>query len=113
MRDDHTREQEGARVKSGGKGMITAEGRRAAIEKRTGQIKKWMVQQPEKNVNDGSGGQWSGQRRTEQGKMQQPTIYGSGKGKQWLAITRVRGQRLATEAKEGSSRRRNCHGQRG
>jgi hypothetical protein len=49
---------------------------------------------------------------TEQGRMQQATIDGSGKGKQWLARTRVRGQRLAMAAKGGSGRRRDCHGQR-
>ncbi len=38
---------------------------------------------------------------TEQGRTQQPTIDGSGKGKQWLATTRVRGQRLAMAAKGG------------
>ncbi len=43
---------------------------------------------------------------TEQGRTQQTTIDGSGKGKQWLATTRVRGQRLAMAAKEGSGRRR-------
>jgi hypothetical protein len=64
------------------------------------------------SVNDGSRGQRSGQRMTKQGRMQQPTIDGSGKGKQWLAMTRVRGQWLAMAAKEGSSRRRDCHGQR-
>jgi hypothetical protein len=42
------------------------------------------------SVNDGSSGQQGGQRMTEQGRMQQPTIDGSGKGKQWLAMTRVR-----------------------
>jgi hypothetical protein len=41
--------------------------------------------------------QWT----TEQGRMQQPTIDGSGKGKQWLATTRVRGQQLAIVAKRG------------
>jgi hypothetical protein len=49
---------------------------------------------------------------TEQGRMQQPTIDGSGEDKQWLATTRVRGQRLAIVAKGGSSWRRDCHGQR-
>jgi hypothetical protein len=38
----------------------------------------------------GSGGQWSGQRMMEQGRMQQPTIDGNGKAKQWLAMTRLR-----------------------
>jgi hypothetical protein len=49
----------------------------------------------------------------EQGRTQQPTIDGSGKGKQWLATTRVRGQQLAMVEKEGGSRRRDCLGQRG
>jgi hypothetical protein len=51
------------------------------------------------SVNDGSGGQWSGQQMTEQGRTQQPTIDGSSKGKKWLATTRVRGQRVAMAAK--------------
>jgi hypothetical protein len=66
----------------------------------------------EESVNDGRGRQRSGKRMTEQGRMQQPTIDGSGKGKQWLEMTRVRGQRLAMAAKGGSDRRRDCHGQR-
>ncbi len=52
-----------------------------------------------KSVNDGSSGQWSRQQMTEQGRMQQLTINGSGKGKQWLATTRVRGQLLPMAAK--------------
>jgi hypothetical protein len=64
------------------------------------------------SVNDGSGRQRNGQQMTEQGRTQQPTIDGSGKGKQWLARARVRGQQLAMVAKGGSGRRRDCHGQR-
>ncbi len=55
----------------------------------------------DKSVNDGSDGQRSKHRTMEQGRMQQPTIDGSGKGKQWLATTRVRGQGLAMAAKRG------------
>jgi hypothetical protein len=50
---------------------------------------------------------------TDQGRTQQPTINGTGKGKQWLATSRVRGQRLTMVAKGGGSRRRDCRGQRG
>jgi hypothetical protein len=67
----------------------------------------------DESVNDGSSKQLSGQQTTEQEGMQQPTINGSGKGKQWLATMRVRGQRMAMAAKGGSSQRRDCHGQRG
>jgi hypothetical protein len=49
----------------------------------------------------------------EQGRTQQPTIDGSGKGKQWLATMRVRGKQLAMAAKGGGGWRRDCHGQRG
>jgi hypothetical protein len=49
----------------------------------------------------------------EQGRMHQPTIDGSGKGKQWLATMRVRGQQLVMAAKGGGGRKRNCHVQRG
>ncbi len=55
-----------------------------------------------KSVNDGSSRQRSGQWMMNQGRMQQPTINGSSKGKQWLAKTRVRGQRLAMVVKGGS-----------
>ncbi len=65
------------------------------------------------SINDGSGGQQSRQRMMEQGRMHQPTINESGKGKQWLATTRVRGQRLGIAAKGGSGWRRDCCGQRG
>jgi hypothetical protein len=64
------------------------------------------------SVNDGSSRQWTRQQMTEQGRAQQPTIDGSGKSKQWLATTRVRGQQLAMVEKGGSSQRRDCHGQR-
>ncbi len=49
----------------------------------------------------------------EQGRMQQPTIDGSSKGKQWLAKMRVRGQRLAMAVKGGGGRRMDYFGQRG
>jgi hypothetical protein len=49
----------------------------------------------------------------EQGRKQQPTIEESGKGKQWLATMRVRGQRLAMAAKGGSHQQRDCSDQRG
>jgi hypothetical protein len=45
---------------------------------------------------------------TEQGRTQQPTINGSGKGKQWLATTGVRGQQLAMAEKGGSGWRRDA-----
>jgi hypothetical protein len=64
------------------------------------------------SVNDGSGGQRSQQWTMEQGRTQQPTINGSGKGKQWLAKMRVRGQWLAIAVKRGSGWRRDYHGQR-
>ncbi len=64
------------------------------------------------SVNDGSSGHQSRPRMTEQGRTQQPTINGSGKGKLWLATTRVRGQWLAIAAKGGSGQRRDCHSQR-
>jgi hypothetical protein len=32
--------------------------------------------------------------------------------KQWLAMTRVRGQKLAMAAKGGSGQRRDCHGKK-
>ncbi len=63
-------------------------------------------------VNE-SGGQWSGQWTMEQGRTQPPTINGSGKGKQWLAKIRVRGQRLAMVVKGGGGQRRDYRGQRG
>jgi hypothetical protein len=66
-----------------------------------------------KSFNDGSGGQWSGQRMTDQGRTQQQTNNGSGKGNQQLATTKVRGLWLAMAAKGGGSRRGDCHGQRG
>ncbi len=50
---------------------------------------------------------------TEQGRTQQQTIDESGKDKQWLAMKKVRGQRLAMVAKGGGGYRRDCHGQRG
>jgi hypothetical protein len=59
----------------------------------------------DKSVNGGSGGQQSEQQMTEQERMQQPTIDGGSKGKQWLATMRVRGQRLAMAAKGGGGRR--------
>ncbi len=67
----------------------------------------------DKSVNNGSSRQWSGQWTVEQGRTQQPTIDGSGKGKQWLAKTRMRGQRLAMVVKGGNGRRRDYRGQRG
>jgi hypothetical protein len=66
-----------------------------------------------KSVNDGSGVQRSGQWTMEEGRTQQPTIDGSGKGKQWLAKMRVSGQRLAMVVKGGGSHRRGYRGQRG
>ncbi len=42
----------------------------------------------------------------EQGRTQQPTIDGSSKGKQWLAMRRGRGQWLAMAKKGGGSQRR-------
>ncbi len=58
-----------------------------------------------KSINDGSGGQLSRQRTMEQRRTLQPTINMSGKGKQWLATTRVRGQRLAMAAKRAAAGR--------
>jgi hypothetical protein len=49
---------------------------------------------------------------TEQGRAQQPTIDGSGKGEQWLATRRVRGQQQELAAKGGVGWRRDCRGQR-
>jgi hypothetical protein len=65
-----------------------------------------------KSVNDGSGGQRNRQQMTDQGRTQQPTIDESGKGEQWLASKRLRGQQLAMVAKGGGGRRRDCLGQR-
>jgi hypothetical protein len=105
--------QWGARVKSGGGRDDHRKRRKWGNQKEnSADQKEHSVAAGNKSVNDGSGGQWSGHRTMEQGKMQQPT-NGSGKGEQWLAIMRVRGQQLAMMAKGGSSRRRDCHGQRG
>ncbi len=87
MRDDHTRERKGPNRLQGLKvvagGMTTIKGERGAIKKRMAQIKKEDgAVAGNKSVNDGSGGQWSGQRMTEQGKMQQPIIDGSGNDEQ-------------------------------
>jgi hypothetical protein len=49
----------------------------------------------------------------EQGKMQQPTIDESGKGEQWLAKIRTRGQWLSMAVKGGGGQRRDYCGQRG
>jgi hypothetical protein len=45
--------------------------------------------------------------------MQWPTINGSSRGGQWLAMIRVRRQQLAMAEKGGGCQRRDCHGQRG
>ncbi len=94
-------------------GMTTVEGGRGPIKKRMEQIKKRTAAAGNKSVNDGSGRQQSGHWTMEQGRKQQPTINGSGKGKQWLEKMRVRGQQLAMVVKGGSGRRRDYHGQGG
>ncbi len=88
-------------------GMTTVEGGRKAIEKRMVQIKKRTMRRPATKLS------MMGVANNRAGKMQQPTIDGSGKGKQWLATTRVRGQQLAMAAKEGGGQIWDCHGQRG
>jgi hypothetical protein len=75
-------------------GMITIEGGRGAITMRMAQIKNRTARRPA-TKDDGSSRQWSGQWTMEQGRTQQLTINGSGKGEQWLVKVRVRGQRLA------------------
>jgi hypothetical protein len=92
--------------------MTIIEGGRGEIKKRMAQIKKRTVRQPATKVSmmgvaDNKAG------RTEQQRMQQLTIDGSGKGEQWLATTRVRGQWLAMVTKGGGGWKRDCHGQRG
>jgi hypothetical protein len=89
--------------------MTTIEEGRGAIKKRTAQIKKRTARRLETKVSMmgvEDNGASCGQRRREQGRTQQPTIDGIGNGKQWLAMMRVRGQRLATTAEGGVGQRR-------
>ncbi len=117
MRDNHTREQgrhdrvQGLRRWEEEWTLLKEEGG-SWKEDGTGQKEDSMAAGGN-SVNDGSGGQRSGQRTAQQGRMQQPPMNGSSRGKQWLATMRVRGQRLAMVEKGGSSQRRAGCGQRG
>ncbi len=64
-------------------GTITVERGRGAIKKRMAQIKKRTVRRPATKVSM-MGVADKGVGTIEQGRMQQPTIDGSGKGEQWL-----------------------------
>ncbi len=89
MRDNHTREGE---RRDGMQGLKVVAGGVTTVEGGRGAVILYSTAASNESVNDWIGGQWSGQRTTKQGKTQQSTIDEGGKGEQWLATARVRGQ---------------------